>query len=77
VDLTQVIELQNAVTAFHRKTQVETPKLCIYETQKEGYVLYVKASSVNTEYQNFLNNLVNSQNFRIRKSENYIEIHGY
>ena len=72
-----MIELQNAVTDFYSETQTAPPKLCIYETQKEGYVLYVKESSVNNEYRNFLNNLVSSRNFRIRKSEDYIVIHGY
>ena len=77
LDLAQVIELQNAVDNFHSETQAVPPKLCIYETQKEGYVLYVKESSVNTEYRDFLNNLVNSLNFRIREYEDYIVIHGY
>ena len=77
LDLTQVIELQNAVTNLYSEIQAVPPKLCIYETQKEGYVLYVKESSVNNEYRNFLNSLVNSRNFRIRTSEDYIVIHGY
>jgi hypothetical protein len=71
------MELQNAVVAFRCGTLEKTPKFCIYDTQKEGYVLYIKTSSVNTKCLDFLKNLVNSRRLGIRESEDYLIIYGY
>ena len=71
------MEPQNAVTAFRREALEKTPKFCIYDTQKEGYVLYIKASSVNTKYLDFLKNLVSSLKLGIRKTEDYLIIYSY
>ena len=69
------MELQNAVTTFRLEPQEEKPKLCIYDTQKEGYILYIKANSVSAKCLLFLKKLVNSRKLRIRESEKYLIIY--
>jgi len=71
------MELQNAVTTFRPEIPEEKPKLCIYDTQKEGYILYIKANSVSGKCLLFLKNLVNSRKLRIRESEKYLIIYSY
>jgi len=77
LNFADVMELQNAATSFHSETPKEVPKFSIYDSQKEGYVLCIKASSVSPEYLNFLKNLVTSRKLGIRESEGYIIIYGY
>jgi hypothetical protein len=66
MNLVQVIELQNAVRAFHNEKRKGALKLCIFDTQKEGYVIYVKGGLVNTEYFNFLNDFVNLEKSELK-----------
>jgi hypothetical protein len=77
LNLADVMELQSAAVLFHGETPKEAPKFSIVDSQKEGYVLYIKASSVSPEYLNFLKNLVTSRKLGIKKSEGYIIIYGY
>jgi len=71
------MELQSAAASFHSETPKEAPKFSIYDSQKEGYVLCIKASSVSREYLNFLKNLVTSRKLGIKESEGYIIIYDY
>jgi len=71
------MKLQSDATSFHGETPKEAPKFSIIDSQKEGYVLCIKASSVSPEYLNFLKNLVTSRKLGIKESEGYIIIYGY
>ena len=71
------MKLQSAAASFHSETPKEAQKFSIYDSQKEGYVLCIKTSSVSPEYLNFLKNLVTSRKLGIRESEGYIIIYDY
>jgi hypothetical protein len=76
LNFADVMELQSAAVLFHGETPNEAPKFSIVDSQKEGYVLCIKASSVSPEHLNFLKNLVTSRKLGIKESEGYIIIYG-
>ena len=71
------MELHDVASSFNCENSEGKTKVSIYDTQKEGYVLCIKASSVNPEYLEFLKNIANSRKLGIRESEGYIIIYGY
>jgi hypothetical protein len=71
MNLNEAVALLNAVSDFHFKASEEKPDFYIYDNQKEGYVLYIKAQSISEEYRNYLKEICESRNLRIPDSEGY------
>jgi len=71
------MKLQSDATSFHGETPKEAPKFSIIDSQKEGYVLCIKASSVSPEHLDCVKNLVTSPKLGIKESEGYIISYGY
>jgi O-phosphoseryl-tRNA(Cys) synthetase len=71
VNLVEAVELLDAVSDFNFKETEKKPDFYIYDNQKEGYILYIKARSISEEYRNYLKEICKSRNLRIRESEEY------
>ncbi len=75
MNFAEVMELLRTVSAFQVKASEESPKFRIYDNQNEGYVVYIKASSINTECLNFLKEIIETRKLGIRESEGFLIIH--
>jgi hypothetical protein len=71
----EVMELMRAVSTFEAKAPQKDLKFSIYDNQSEGYVIYVKASSVDAEHLSFLKEIVETRKLGIRNLEGYLIIH--
>lgn len=54
LSLIEATKLLNAVSDFHFESSEKTPKLSIYDKQKEGFVICMKTKLVNEEYHSYL-----------------------
>ena len=72
----EVMEILRAVSAIQTKSPEKLPKLRIYDNQREGYILLVKAQLINAEYRNHIETIADSCNLNIRESEGYLIIYG-
>ena len=77
MNLTEAVELLDVVSDFDFKGSEEKPAFSIYDSQKEGYNLRIKASLVNEEYRGYLEEIVKSRNLGIREIEGYLIIYSY
>jgi hypothetical protein len=77
VNLVEAVELLNAVSDYDFKGSEKIPNFYIYDNQKEGFVLMVKADLVNEEYRDYLNRIAESRKLGIRESKRYIIIYGH
>jgi hypothetical protein len=77
LNLVEAVELLDAVSDFNFKETEKKPSFCIYDSQKEGFVLRVKADLVSEEYRDFLKGIVESRKLGMRESEGYLTIYGY
>jgi hypothetical protein len=76
VNLKEAIELLDAVSDFRFGASEKQPTFTIYDNQKEGFVLLLKAALVNEKYRNYLKGIVKLRKLRIRESEGYLIIYG-
>ncbi len=77
MNFTEAIELLDAASAFDFKGSEKKPNICIYDKEKYGFELYIKADLVNAEYREYLKGIVKSRKLKIRESEGYLIIHGH
>jgi len=77
VNLSEAIELLDVVSDFNFENSDKRPRFSIYDSQKEGFVLCVKANLVSEEYRDYLMKIVDSRKLGLRESEGYMMIHGY
>jgi hypothetical protein len=76
MNLSEAIDFLDAVSDFHFKESEKKPDFLIYDNQKEGFVLCVKASLVGEKYRCFLGEIVKSRKLGMRESKGYLIIHG-
>ena len=76
MNFNEAVELLEVVSDFHFKSSEEKPDFCVYDNQNQGYTLCVKAQLINEEYRNYLKEIVESRELRIRESEGYLIIYG-
>ena len=77
VNLVEAVELLDAISDFNFKDSEKIPNISIYDKEKEGFVLCVKANMVDEEYRDFLKGIVESRKLGMRQSEGYLMIYGY
>jgi len=70
----EAIELLEVVSDFNFKSSEKRPNFGIYDNQKEGFVLCIKAGLVNEEYRGYLEGIVESRNLRLSESKGYLII---
>jgi len=75
MNFVEVMELMRAVTLFKGKPPTKALKFCVYDNQKEGYVVYTKASEVNAEHLCLLKEIAEQRKLEIRNTEGYLVIH--
>lgn len=76
MNLAEAVELLDVVSEFSFEATEKIPDLHIYDNQKYGFVLCVKADLVSKEYRNYIEEIVNSRNLRVRETEGYLMIYG-
>lgn len=77
MNLDEAVELLRVVLAIPIKYSAKRPKIRIFHNIGEGYTLHIKADSINAEYRNHLNRIVESCKLAIRESNRYLIIYGY
>jgi hypothetical protein len=77
MNLNEAVELLRVVSKIPVKNLVKHPEIRIFHEIGEGYTLRVKTASVNADYRNHLNGIVESRKLGIRESKRYIIIYGY
>ena len=77
MNLVEAVELLDAISDFNFKDSEKIPNISIYDKEKEGFVLCVKANMVDEEYRDFLKGIVESRKLGMRQSEGYLMIYGY
>jgi hypothetical protein len=75
MNLDEAVELLRVVSAIPVKDAAKHPEIRIFHNIGEGYTLNIKAHSVNAEYRNHLNEIVESRNLRIRESKRFLIIY--
>ena len=76
LNLNEAIDLLDAISNFNFKDVEKIPNFSIWDKQKDGYVLCVKANSVTEEYRDYLKGIVESRKLRMRELDGYLMIHG-
>ena len=76
MNLKEAIDLLDAVSNFEFKGSEKRPNISIYDKEKDGFVLCVKADLVNEKYLDYLKRIVESRKLGIRESEGYLTIYG-
>jgi hypothetical protein len=74
LNFVEAVEFLRAVSAFRKKYSGELPKLQVYNAENEGYVIWVKTSSINPEFHNFLRQVVETRGLGIREHEGYLVV---
>jgi hypothetical protein len=74
----EAIELLRALSNFHLKSACATswtrPRIVPHDTTKEGYGLVVK-DALEPGYLSFLEKIVETRHYRIKKQSGYLFIH--
>jgi hypothetical protein len=76
LNLKEAIEVLDSISDFDFKEFKKKPSFSIYDKQKDGFVLCVKANLVNEEYRNFLQGIVEPRNLRMCELDGYLIISG-
>jgi hypothetical protein len=71
MNFVEIMELERVVSAFQTKFLAETPKIHVYDTQNEGYVLCIKKDLVKSGYLSFLEKVATTRGLRIRQLRGY------
>jgi hypothetical protein len=74
MNFVELMELQRTVTACFPKLAKKQPKLQIYDTQNEGYALYIKHDSLDKKHLKSLNRIVKTRNLEMTEANDYIVI---
>ena len=76
LNLIEAIELLDSISDFEFRGFKKRPSFSIYDREKDGFVLCVKANLLNAEYRSFLGEIVKSRKLRIRELDGYLIISG-
>lgn len=76
LNLNAAIELLDSFSDFNFSGWHKKPSFSIYDNQKEGFVLYVKANLVNEEYRDYLKGIVKARKLRMCELDGYLMISG-
>ena len=74
MNLDEAIDLLDDISDFNFEAS-EKPNISVYDNQKDGFVLCVKANLVGEEYYEYLKRIIRLRNLRMRKSKGYLMIH--
>jgi hypothetical protein len=74
MDFVEAVEFLKTVTAFRTEYSGELPKLQLYDAEKEGYVIWIRASSLNVEFLNLLKKVVEARGLQLRRSQGFLLI---
>jgi len=77
VNLDEAIDLLEVVSDFNFEASEKKPNFSVYDNQKEGFVLCVKANLVNEKFHDYLVGIAESRKLSTRELEGYLVIHGY
>jgi hypothetical protein len=77
MNLDEAVELLKVVSAIPVKKSAKRPEIRIFNEIGEGYTLAIKTESVNAEYRNHLNKIVESYKLGLRESKRYLIIYGH
>jgi hypothetical protein len=69
--LCEAIDLLDVISDFDFGTS-ETPKFHIYDQEKRGHTIWIKADLVREEYLNFLEKIIKSRELQMRESNGYL-----
>jgi hypothetical protein len=75
MDIFEAVKLLGVVSDFSFKDAGEVPRFSIFDGEKEGFVVCVKANLVGEEYYEYLKRIIRLRNLRMRKSKGYLMIH--
>ena len=74
MDLAEAIALLDAISDFHFEASEDKPNIAIYDNQKGGYDLLLKAQTVDEKYLNRLRKIVKSRYLFMRESDGCVVI---
>ena len=74
MNLIEAVELLDDILDFDFEDLVKKPNINLYDRQKDGFVLCLKADSVTEEYRDYIEEIAESRKLRIRESEGYLTI---
>jgi hypothetical protein len=74
VNLDEAIDLLDDISDFNFKAS-EKPNISVYDNQKDGFVLCVKANLVDEEFRDHIAGIAESRKLGIRELEGYLIIH--
>jgi hypothetical protein len=76
MDLAEALTLLDAISVFHFEASEDKPRFTIYDNQKGGYDLLVKAQTGGEKYRSRLRKIVKSRRLFIRESDGCLVITG-
>jgi hypothetical protein len=74
LNLVEAVELLDTVSDFDFKDSEKKPNFTIYDKQKEGFVLCIKANLVTEEYRRHLGRITKLRNLRMHESDGFLTI---
>jgi hypothetical protein len=74
MDLAEALALLDAISVFHFEVSEDKPSITIYDNQKGGYDLLVKAQTVDESYLSQLRKIVKSHYLFMRESDGCVVI---
>ena len=74
MNLDEAIDLLDDISDFNFKAS-EKPNISVYDNQKDGFVLCVKANLVDEEFRDHIAGIAESRKLEIRELEGYLIIH--
>jgi hypothetical protein len=74
MNFVEAMELLRALSKFFRKNLRICPKLVFYDSEKEGYTIFVKEDSVKPDYLIYMKEIVETRQLRIKNQEGYLAI---
>ncbi len=77
MDFVEAVEFLKTVTASRTECSGEQPKLQLYDAEKEGYVIWIKTSSLNMESLNLLKQIVETRGLQLNKSKGFLLISSF
>lgn len=75
MNLDEAIDLLDDISDFNFKASEKKPNISVYDNQKDGFVLCVKANLVDEKFRGYLAGIAESRKLGIRELEGYLIIH--
>ncbi len=71
LNLNEAVDLLGVISDFDFGTS-ETPKFYIYDQEKRGHTIWIKADLVREEYLTFLEKIIKSRKLQMSESKGYL-----